>query len=348
LAAAEKYLQTRLTDLTSNPPGAKSLFDIENFNDPPDDEILGAFNEYIGGDSFLDFRNIEINPIDNSINISGEIIYRPSGCLNPEVFTTLNVEHNITVDEETITISGNIIGLVDNNFDEIIQLNPNDFTDCEFSTRINNAESFLNKINVPEELINIANCYAKKEPYPKGYIEDECPFSSGSGVCEVTPTSPTEPPVELCDMRIINSQIGRNISNGEINFSFTLSNSPSCEVLGTTRLDVNITHDKPHDNIVEIIIPGRGSKGPLIQNLCCNSAEKYDLSIDATLNRKSCSFDIKKGVIDQLRKCADKKLQDLVTDQDIDISCWFKTNDIETIGNTSYKLSRTYVKPSCP
>lgn len=347
LEAAEKHIKNRLTDLTSF--GANSLFDIANYNDPPTDEILGAFSSYFnGGQSFLDFRTIEINPVDNSINITGEITYRPSGCLNPEVFTSLNIEHNLTTEDENIVISGNIIGLADNNFNEIIQLDPNDFTDCSYKTRISNAEAFLSKIYDPTELTTIANCYAKKEPYPKGYIEDDCPFSASSSGCATPATPPPSGAPELCDLRITNSQISRNISSGEINFSFTLSNAPNCEVTGASKIDVSITHDKPHDNIVEIIIPGRGSKGPLIQNLCCNSAEKYDINIDATLNRKNCSFDIKQETIEQLRNCAEKTLQDLVDNEGVNVSCWFKVNDIETIGNTSYRLARSYVKPSCP
>lgn len=347
LEAAEKHIKNRLTDLTSF--GANSLFDIANYNDPPTDEILGAFSSYFkGGQSFLDFRTIEINPVDNSINITGEIIYRPSGCLNPEVFTSLNIEHNLTTEDENIVISGNIIGLADNNFNEIILLDPNDFTDCSYQTRISNAEAFLSKIYDPTELTTIANCYAGKQPYPQGYIEDDCPFSASSSGCATPVTPPPSGSQDVCDLRIINSQISRNISSGEINFSFTLSNAPNCEVTGASKIDVSITHDKPHDNIVEIIIPGRGMKGPLIQNLCCNSAEKYDINIDATLNRKNCSFDIKQETIEQLRNCAEKTLEDLISTEGVDISCWFKVNDIETIGNTSYRLARSYVKPSCP
>jgi hypothetical protein len=356
LEAVEKYLTQRLTDIKENPVGAKSLFDMDSYDNPPSGEIIGAFKSYTGGDSYLDFRTIEINPVDNSMSISGEIIYRPSGCEVSNVFTTLNVEHNINTEEETISINGNITGLVNNNFDEIIKLNSSDtmtndfnFANCAFNNKMDYAELFLEKINKPDVLVEIAKCYVKKPPYEDGYIKDECPLSANSGICEITPTSATEPPMTLCeDMRVISSQISRNFAAGEISFTFNLSNSPNCEVNGTTRLDVSITHDKPHDNIVEIIIPGRGSRGPLIQNLCCNSVEKYDIGIDATINRKSCNFDIKKTVIDQLRKCADKKLEELVTDEGVDVSCWFKTNDIETIGNTTYKLSRTYVKPSCP
>lgn len=347
LEAAEAYLIERLKDLKT--PASGCLFHLQSYPDSPDKEIVPAFNSYIGGDAFLDFRTIQISPIDNSINLTGEIIFRPSGCENPEVFTTLNIEHNITTADETVTINGSIIGLVDNNFNEIIQLDPNDFTDCAFNVKNYHAEAFLAKINDPDNIIQIANCYAKKPPFEKGYIEDTCPESSSSGVCEVTPTSPTEPPLGLCqDMRIISSQINRNISAGEINFTFNLSNVPSCEVAGTTKLDVTITHDKPHDSIVEIIIPGRGSRGPLIQNLCCNSSEKYDINIDASLNRKTCTADIRSDTINQLRKCAEKELEKLVTEEGVDVSCWFKTNDVETVGTSTYKLSRTYVKPSCP
>jgi hypothetical protein len=348
LAAAEKYLRKRLKDLRTR--GSKSLFDMSSYSDPPELEIIPAFEKYTGGASYLDFRNIEIDPQQNTINLSGEITYRPSGCANPDVFTSLTVEHSVTTEGETVTINGNIIGLVDYSFDRIIHMTATGYDPlgCEFNEKINSAELFLQKINSPNILQDIASCYSKTEPFPKGYIEDDCEYSAGSGICEITPTAATPPPVELCEMRIINSQITRNFSAGEINFSFTLSNAPNCEIAGASRVDVNITHDRPHDSIVEFIIPGRGSRGPLIQNLCCNSSEKYDISIDASLNRKTCNFDIKKETIEQLRRCAEKQLEKLVEEDGIDIRCWFKVNDTENIGNATYKLNRSYVKPSCP
>jgi len=348
LQAAEQYISTRLTGLEQK--AGYSLFDISKYNLPPP-EIEDVFNTYfIGGKSFLDFRTINVDPLENKIDISGEIIYRPSGCLNPEVFTSLTVANRLTTSDETITISGNITGLTNHSYNEIIKLNNDDFNNCSFNTKINNAEAFLTKINDPDQLSQLANCYAKKPPFDQGYIEDNCEYSSGGDdVCDITPTpiSPTQPPY-ICDMRIVSSDISRNFAAGEISFSFVLSNAPKCDIIGTNKVDVSITHNKPRDNIVEIIIPGRGSKGPLIQNLCCNSAEKYDINIDATLNKKTCNFDIKKQTIDQLRACAEKKLKELVVEDGIDVNCWFKVVDTKTIGNTSYKLSRSYVKPSCP
>lgn len=344
LEAAESYLIARLKQLHST--NNDNILDFNNYNDAPNGGLVNTINSYfIPAKSYLDFRNISVNPIENSIEISGDIIYRPSGCLNSDVFTTLNVEQQLSVDGETITINGNIIGLAQNDYSSLIDLNSNDFNNCSFNDKMTHAETFLSKINNSNVLSEITNCYKSAT----GYIQDDCSSSGYYDDCATTVTVTPMPDIGLCDsMRITSSQITRNISSGEINFSFTLSNSANCDVLGAKKVNVEITHDKPHDNIVEIIIPGRGSKGPLIQNLCCNSAEKYDLTVDATLNRKTCTFNIQQQTVNELRACADRALQSLIDDQGVDVSCWFKTNDQESIGNTSYKLSRTYVKPSCP
>lgn len=343
LEAAEKYLVKRLTGLQTK--ATDSLFNLGALNDAPKAEIISAFDEYTGGNTYLDFRTIQIDPVELSINISGEIIYRPTGCLNPDVFTTLNVEHNLTTSDESVTINGSIIGLVDNDFTNIIKLNANQdrLNDCAYKSKMDKAEAFLSQMYNPSGLKSIAMCYAGQSPYPSGFIQDNCQYSIGTG-CSSTSSGV----LEICDMRLVSSQISRNISAGEINFTFNLSNAPNCDILGASKVDVNVTHDKPHDNIVEIIIPGRGSLGPIIQNLCCNSSEKYDITVDAMLNRKTCNFDIKKDTIDALRKCAEDQVQNLINNYGVDINCWFKVNDTETIGNTSYKLNRSYVKPSCP
>lgn len=337
LAAAESYLKSRLESLT--------MLDLSTQQDAPTLEIISANSEYLGGDSYLDFRTIAINPIENSIEVNGEIIYRPSGCTPSNVFSTLSVEQQLSVDGETMIISGNIVGLVNNIYDDIIHMNTDEWSSCAYSTKIENAELFLPYINNEQVLKDIVDCYKSAD----GYLKDTCEYNGSFNDDCSTPVTPiTMPDPELCSFRLTNSSIGRNISNGEINFTFTLSNMANCEVLGAKKVNVEITHDMPHDNIVEIIIPGRGSKGVLVQNLCCNSAEKVDLSVDATLNRKTCNFTIKQQTIDQLRQCAIKALEDLSATTGFDVSCWFKTNDQESIGNTTYKLSRTYIKPSCP
>lgn len=355
LRAAENYLTERLTDLVTGTNNSLFNFFAPPFagaaisDNAPDTEITGAFYDYIGGPAYMDFRTINIDPTTNTIDLSGEIIYRPSGC-GDAAFSTLNIEHTITTEDESVIISGNITGLSNHTYDKIIKLTNGDFQDCTLNTKMSNAESFFTtKIyngNLSDFLTAIADCYAGKSPYPDGYIKDSCASSTlDEEDCMITPT----PATFVCpSLRVTNAQISRNLSAGEINFSFTLSNAPNCDVPGVVRLDIDITHDKPHDNIVEIIIPGRGSKGVLVQNLCCDSAEKYDINVDASLANKSCNPTIKKTTIDKVRECVNQKLLDMINDQEIDISCWFKTNDTETLGKSTYKLSRTYVKPSCP
>lgn len=335
LNAAEKYLKERLTNL--------NFKNLSLLNSPPTDEIVTATNDYTGGSRYIDFRNISINPIENSIEVTGEMIFRPTGC-EPDVFTTLNIEQQLNGEGETITLSGNIIGLVSNNFTDIIKLSSTDWKDCNYKQKISRAESFLSKLN-DATIEAIANCYKD----PTGYLQDNCVYSASYDDCSTSVTPTPLPPPDLCPLRITNRTITRNLSAGEISFTFTLSNSANCDIIGARKVTVEVTHDKPHDNIVEILIPGRGSKGVLIQNLCCNSAEKYDVTVDATLNRKVCQANIKQQTIQELRQCAEKALKDLMDDNpDIDFSCWFKTNDQETIGNSSYRLSQSYVKPSCP
>lgn len=73
LKAAEEYIRNRITDLRN--------MNLSIFNDKPDTELVNAFQTYKNNSStYLDFRTIDINGIENSISLNGQIIYRPSGC----------------------------------------------------------------------------------------------------------------------------------------------------------------------------------------------------------------------------------------------------------------------------
>lgn len=331
LDAAETYIIGRLDTL-------RSLSGVNVFD--PASKLSPALLEYSGGLSFLDFRNIDINPLENTITIGGEIIYRPSGCGSTEgkVFSNLNIDQNIDPEGETITLNGSIQGLVNSTYTDIIKVSG--YSDCTFSEKINNAEAFLNFVNKPTNWESIANKYKSDT----GYLTDTCPFSTTSGTCSgITPSGISG---TLCDFRLTSAQINRNLAEGEINFTFILSNKPNCNTFGTYKIDVEINHDRPKDNIVEFIIPGRGNT--LIQNLCCQSPEKYDISVNASINRNNCNFSMPTGTINQLRSCASGVLNNLQNDIGVDFRCWFKTNDQEAIGNNTYRLNRSYVKPSCP
>lgn len=351
LEAAETYADLRINKLRT--------MDISGLFSSPKSggELLTAFSQYRGGKTYLDFRTIEINPLEDSLSLSGEIIYRPSGCGagTEDVFTSLNVEQSLDTEGSTITLSGNIQGLVDNSFDKVIKMSTTpknwSITNCATPTKISYAEIFLAQFATKDNLKSIAQHYYNNKSYVddpsnKGYLTDTCPFgSAGSGnPC----TSGTPPTVQVCgDLSLINSQISRNLTQGEINFTFTLSNKPNCNIIGTQKLEVEIAHDKPHDNIVEILIPGRGNDGVITQNLCCKSVEKYDASINATINTGSC-YPLPFSEKEELKTCAENYLKSVLDEIDPQIwTCYFLTNDQETETNNSVRISKTYVKPSC-
>jgi hypothetical protein len=340
LNAAEDYIRQRINNLVD--------MNIDGLFDAPNTELTPTFASYRTGYKFLDLRSIDINPLENSINLTGEIIYRPSGCgsgisvpsgsIEDRVFTTMTVEENVDTEGNTITLTANIQGLFNNQYDQIIKMSNPTFHGCNFTQKLDHAQAFLN-LTSDRYITLLANKY-----FTQSNLIDDCPLSTSTGVC--SSPSPSAPPSSLlCEMRMISKQISRNLSQGEINAIWTLSNKPSCNTIGTTKIDVEITHDKPHNNIVEFIIPGRGSS--IIQSLCCDSAEKYDLSINVSKNRNNCNFDMTSGSISGLRACAYQTLEQLKTDAGIDFSCWFKTNDQETIGSNTYKLNQSYTKPSC-
>ena len=146
-------------------------------------------------------------------------------------------------------------------------------------------------------------------------------------------------------MAVISSNITRNYGEGTGSFNFQLSNKQNCSIIGARRVEVEITHDKPRDTVAEIVIPGRGSKGSIVQNICCKSAEKCTININATLNTNNCNFK-GTGTMTGVKACVDSMLTDLEIEQAV--NCWFIIDNQESQGNSSYKVNRQYIKPSCP
>lgn len=334
LAAAESVVLSRLDYL-------KKL-DLSKLNNQNSNAsiLVDDIKDYTNGSSYLEFRSVEINTLANSITVNGDIIYRPS-CSFPNVFTEINIEENLDSDGVVITLNGTITGLVDSDYTNIID--NADHRLCSYDDKLVAAESFLNILTLNDYslLYDIANNHLSNT-----YLPDTCISSSGTFPTDICPTpsgSPdTEP--EFCSLRIVSSQINRNPSSGQISFTFIFNNKQNCSIPGAKKVDIEINHDIPHDNIVEILIPGRGSKGPITQSLCAKSSEKYTISINATLNTSRCNWK-SLAETNSIQTCAESLL--LERETDLGINCWFITDHQETKGNNTYRLSKTYLKPSC-
>lgn len=352
LAAAEKVIENRINDVQkmflTNLVPSKVL--------PP--TLSQHLDSYAAGNSYLQFRSIAVNTIENSLSVNGELIYRPSYCKNPEIFTTMTVEENLDNEGRTVTISGNVKGLVDvrsvssapsGSYFSIIGLSAaGDWPNCLDRARMGKVHTFINDLTSEDGIKLLKSIANVTEHHPTGNpnIKDTCPAESGFGddICVSSPAPSSS--VEFCELRLISSQISRIYGEGQANFSFVLSNKQNCGIIGARKVDVEITDEYPRDNIVEILIPGRGDKGVLIQNLCCKSATKKGISISATLNSNRCNPQMSNTDFTKMQECLDDYINKLETDEGV--NCWFKVEDQRTKGNNTYRLSRQYVKPSCP
>lgn len=329
LEAAETAIEDRISHLQSGDIGILNAFQPVN--------LLTDIDSYMTGAKYLQLRNITVNTMSNSISVEGSLIVRPSGCSWSDVFTTMNVSESVDTEGTDITIAGTITGLVNMNYSNIINDTSSKTSNCAFNEKMSAAESFLAAINNDLVLKNIAFSHSSRS-----YIVDNCITSSGSSPCgSILPyMSP-----DLCDFRITNTDIDRQYADGVINFTFTLSNKNNCNIPGANKVDVEVTTDKPHDNIVEILIPGRGDSGPIIQNLCCKSSRKITYSLTATLNTTRCAWN-NTATIDSIRACAEAILDEYK--QDSNTTCWFVVNDQETTGNNTYRLTQEFVEPTLP
>ncbi len=330
LEAAETAIEDRISYLQNGSIGALNSFQPVN--------LLTDINAYMSGPKYLQLRNITVNTMSNSISVEGSLIVRPTGCSWPDVFTTMDVSESVDTEGADITLAGTITGLVDMSYGNIIQDTSGKIQNCAFNEKMAAAESFLAIIDNELVLKNIALTHSSRD-----YILDNC-ITIGTGYAPCGSISP-DTSIDLCDFRIISTDIDRQYADGTINFSFVLSNKNSCNIPGANKVDIEVTTDKPHDNIVEILIPGRGDSGPIIQNLCCKSSRKITYSLTATLNKTRCAWN-NNATIDSIRQCAEAILDQYKEDNDT--TCWFVVNDQETTGNNTYRLIQEFVEPTLP
>jgi hypothetical protein len=338
LEAVEEYMVCRLEKLKD-----MDISGIEN--EPP--KIKAALDAY-RGPSYLDFRSIEVDPFTSTMTINGDIIYRPSGCYE-DVYTSVTVEESMDTEGTDITISGSITGLVDIDYTDLIKAGKylDDANSCTFNEKMNNAKTFFDEFKDPDNIKAIALAHLASPTY----ITDPCTTANGE---ESIPcfTASAEPSPESCDIRITASQVSRDYAAGQINFSFTLSTKANtCAFPGISNLEIEATHDIPRDSIVEIIVPGRGAKGALIQNLCCLTAEKWSFTVNLTLAKNGCKIAPEKPVT-ELNDCSHQIINKFIEDSGITPNpkenCWFVTDNQESVGRNTYRLTVQYTKPSCP
>ena len=371
LAAAEGVISKRLGSLANlrieelvgveHPTGLCSNLDAGSKYLPGGGLIHS--DAYNSGTPYLSFRSVSINPLQGSISVNGEIIYRPSGLQYPGLFTTLTVEESVDAEGRTVTVSGTVKALSKGaqSYDNIVAMASTQAarpwnTRIQDNKRMVELESFLNFIISSSglDIMTAIGGFTPAGSTTKTYIADSCLGGGGANPCVSQGPASSCPPSPspsilpaLCNagfVRVISSQISKNYGEGTGSFSIGLSNKPNSGATGFTKLDVDVTHNKPADTVVEVAVPGRGSKGPIIQNICCKTADKYSITINANTNTNA-SY-VSSALSSGLKVCVEKTMNDL--QKEYELGCWFITNNEETFGNASYRLSKAFIKPSCP
>ena len=370
LTAAEGVITKRLGSLANlrieelvgveHPTGLCSNLDAGSKYTPSGGLIKS--DAYNSGIPYLSFRSVSINPLQGSISVNGEIIYRPSGLQFPGLFTTLTIEESTDSEGRTVTISGTVKALSkgSQSYDNIVAMASTQATRpwnnrIQDNGRMIELERFLNFIISTSglDVMTQIGGFSSVGTTTQTYIVDSCvgvnPCISQTPGSSCPPIpSPSLNPVVLCGggfVRVLSSQISKNYGEGTGSFSIGLSNKINSASNGFTKLDVDVTHNKPADTVVEVVVPGRGSKGPIIQNICCKTADKYSITINANMTTNNPSY-VDPVISSGLRVCVEKTMDKL--QKEYELGCWFITNNEESFGNASYRLSKGFIKPSCP
>lgn len=363
LDAAESYVRCRIDKLKN--------MDLSGVSSPPDQEIVPTLAEFIGGPSFLDFRSVEIDPLKSLISVNGSIIYRkPSGSCDPvsqNVFTTVTVEESLDEEGAEVTISGTITGLIDVSYDKIIK-DTNGFLndqDCNFNYKMIYADTFFKAFRDPNNLRAIAEKHKTADRIidetatGNQCTNQESSFNNGilPSICSDPCPTPSPGLNDTCSFRLISSQVSKDYAEGQINFTFVLSNkSAASNIPGVSTVEIEGNHIMPRDTIVEQLVPG---KGIVTQNLCAYSLEKwtFDISLRFTNQQRLCPT----RSIKQLRQCSEQLVKDFFgcvqcpdescSDcENIDdpiTGCWFVTDKSENISRSGYRYNIEFTKPSC-
>ena len=313
LEVAEKIMLYRIDSLRGG-----------NWTRPGGTQTYADIQSYIGGSSYLETNNVRVDPINGSINVSGNIVYRPSGCSFPNAFIQLNVESQTAAEnhlEKTITITGTVTGLTNRPFTGIM-------TNSEFhnadTDRVEAADGVYGSLN----FLSIALAHLD--------IEVDEPCMGSLDLC-------AESSERVCSgYAVISKTRTKNYHDGSVSFTAIVSNKKYCNLPGFMYYNTEIVEDYGHQQIVIHNVVGRGY--PLIQHINCDTPQKRTVTVTGQLDQdKTCtSVDY-----DTLKSCVDDSCYNYIPDN-IGGGIWYQTADTYSFAkNGSFRCIREFTYSDC-
>lgn len=310
LEAAEQVIVARIQDLK------RGIFP----NSLGTPNLSGEISAYTSGSTFINLRNVNVNPINGTISVNGSAIYRPQNCSHPDSLIQVNVETQNNGEDptiKTVTISGTIEGLSSDDFNNIID---HSSFPSAVSNRIGVAQSAWSEIHSAANDIALA------------HQDVDANIACHSGLGNLCDTAVDK----VCDEFSINSsQRTHNYHDGTISFTIVCSNKRHCNLPGFIYYNVDVAEDYGHQQIVPHTIIGRGY--PIIQNLNCTTARTKTVTVSGRLD--SCGINDR----DALQNC-------------VETACttygeptWYVTQNTFNYSPTgsSFTCTKQYTLPSC-
>lgn len=290
-------------------------------------------------------RDVSYSELDGSISVNGTYIVRPTGVAH-NILLTLdsNADSSIETGEKTITINGNIRGLVENTFSSDLFAESNQNKISTQTAAMNAAESHLYHL-VNSDASGIMDYVQGKNNLIKfnsavgdsknklGYGDD----NTGEDWAQDTNSWTGH---DANEFRLLQKTFKRNPVTSSIDFTLTYSNKNKHKIPYALWADINIEHELPARRLVEHVVPGRGY--PLIQDIMCDTLDSYTITVNA-------QFEPTRNIHKVIGAAAETILLLInETANDLNASSWIRTQDSESIGNNgSYRRTIKLTRHSC-
>ena len=316
LEAAEEVVKRRLSALEGGNISS-------SLATPP--SLTSALGSYHSGSKYMQVRSVDADPISGTMTVTGELIIRPTSITYPQAFVDISIDSRAETAQvgRTVVISGNIEGLYNTSFSDLIT---NGSFHSTSSNKLGNAESVYNSLK--GLFLGMANAYIGQAISDTG----DCTNSGLLAIC-ANYVAPTE-----CNLRLVSRSVTRNVGSGTISFSEEYSTVKNCSIPGATKVEIEVSHTYPTDVFAEFTIPFRGT--PLIQNLGTTTKETVSVTVSATVENPGCDIRDLSGIQGCVLGVADS------TGASEGASGWYLTQYNVTRTNTgTLRLSKEWTKP---
>lgn len=330
IMAAYNVIQHRLSNLTNFTDSGLLLCNSGT--------VLITPNTYNAVNKFMEFRTIDVDELNSTISVNGELILRPTGVV-PEVLVTLDstADANLDAGEKNISINGSIRGLTNISFASGLS----GYSYTQNSGMAVAETHLLNMLSDSTGIINYLkdkNNLIKFENQVGDYLNRHLSFGSGDGSMSGFQSHMTSDTGDM--FRLISKSFKRNHTEQSIVFDLAYSNKNRCKIPYALWAQVSIEHELPARRLVEHVIPGRGY--PITQDLLCDTLDSFTITVNAQFEPTRNVHKIINNARATVKSLIDQTATDLLCNS------WVRTQDNETIGDDgTYRRTMKLTRHSC-